>query len=135
MKTLFLDFDGTLHPVNGRAFVHVQALANVIEGHVVQIVVTSSARIFQPAEHIILQLGPLGGRVVGETPFIDKGISRQREVAAYVNEHNINDFRVLDDEPLLFMPSWTPLILCDHRIGLDATALHQVKIWLGTNAI
>ena len=47
MRVLFLDFDGVLHAVNGKAFVHVEALAAVLSGHEdVKIVITSSHRRF-----------------------------------------------------------------------------------------
>ena len=135
VKTLFLDFDGVLHPVEGKAFVHVPVLAAALEGHDVQIVVTSSFRIHQPLDHILTHLGPLGPRVVGTTPLIDRGKSRQHEIDAWIAGYGVEDYRVLDDDSRLFTEKWAPLILCDGRKGLDKYVIDLLMLWLNKSSL
>lgn len=70
-KTLFLDFDGVLHPAWGNSlpeFVHVRALAQALEGRSCEIVISSTWREHYPLARLKQFLLPeLAGRVIGVT--------------------------------------------------------------------
>ena len=130
MRTLFLDFDGVLHAANGPAFTHAPLLADVLRGHAVQIVITSSWRINQAMVDMVARLGPLACPVVDTTPVIGNGSDRQREIECWRDGHYAEDFRVLDDDARLFEPGWPPLILCDGSTGLNQPAIDMLRAWL-----
>lgn len=122
--TLFLDFDGVLHPFLARssaeAFCHLPRLERVLrEFPAVQIVIASTQREAVPLAHLAQQFSPnIAARIVGITPILevrdagDVAGSRHREILAYLRGSNA-DWLALDDDASLFPSGCAELVLCD----------------------
>lgn len=134
-KTLFLDFDGVLHPGMAREeqfFMHGERLASVIAGASCDIVISSSWRFHHSFGALSNRLpDPLAEKIVGITGDAHVGAhARYQEILAYVKRHRCVDWRALDDSRFEF-PSGVPeLILCDGATGLDDRVLLQIAQWL-----
>jgi len=131
---LFLDFDGVLHrnlPRPDEVFGRLPLLADTLQGHKVDIVVSSSYRFHHPWQDILKMLAPLRDRVVGRTGDAIAGrYARWREIQTYVIEHHVANYRVLDDAEFEFPRPCGPLILCNGAIGFDDSTAASVRDWL-----
>jgi hypothetical protein len=135
-KTLFLDFDGVLHPnfyPPHEAFSLATMLAEVLAGSSVQIVISSSWR-FDRSLSELQRLLPkdLAVRVVGTTGAPYEGeFARWNEICETARHHGIVDWRTLDDNKLEFPSALCPeLILCDGRMGLTEPQCAEIARWL-----
>ena len=135
-KTLFLDFDGVLHPnfyPPHEAFSLATMLAEVLAGSSVQIVISSSWR-FDRSLSELQRLLPkdLAVRVVGTTGAPYEGeFARWNEICETVRHHGIISWRILDDSKIEFPSAQCPeLILCDGRIGLTKPQCAEIARWL-----
>jgi hypothetical protein len=135
-STLFLDFDGVLHPnfhPPHEAFNLAPLLAEALAGSSVQIIISSSWR-FDCSLSELQGLLPkvLAERVVGTTgaPF-EGEFARWNEICETVRHHSILDWRALDDSKLEFPSALCPeLILCDGRRGLTEPQCAEIARWL-----
>jgi hypothetical protein len=135
-STLFLDFDGVLHPnfhPPHEAFNLAPLLAEALAGSSVQIIISSSWR-FDCSLSELQGLLPkvLAERVVGTTgaPF-EGEFARWNEICETVRHHSILDWRALDDSKLEFPSALCPeLILCDGRSGLTEPQCAEIARWL-----
>jgi len=135
-KTLFLDFDGVLHPnfvPPHEAFSLAPRLAETFAGSSVEVIISSSWR-FDRALSELQGLLPKGlaERVVGTTGEPYEGeYARWNEICETVRQHGIIDWRTLDDSRFEFPSSQCPeLILCDGRRGLAEAQCIEVARWL-----
>lgn len=134
-KYLYIDFDGVLHPNNvekGQLFCHMQALANVLTGLSLKIIISSSWRFYEKIEYLrgffppsiqSLVLGTTGLSVSGEW-------SRWHEIKQHAAKHEVSCWVALDDAHTEFPPNCKELILCDGQLGLQTQQLHQLAKWL-----
>lgn len=86
---------------------------------VVYLVVHSTWRLMWESDEELLAMLPVSMRpyVLGCTD--RQHASRARSIEAYVEQHGITNFVVLDDEPGAFSPGYTRLIPCDGQHGLS----------------
>ena len=134
-KTLFLDFDGVLHPTLAQPsalFIHGSRLAEVLRPYSVNIVISSSWR-FHFSEDVYLAKLPLelAGQVVGATgeAYVGK-FARWHEIQQHVKKHRIIDWRALDDSAFEFPSGCGELISCDGSVGVASEQLDLIRGWL-----
>lgn len=152
MKTLFLDYDGVLHPgevylVRGKGvvlrneghtlFEYADALADALEAHKdVQIVLSTSWVAMLDFKRAKKRLPTrLQDRIKGATwhSSFDRGywqqLTRFQQIYQYANRHNLSDWLALDDDD----EGWPEhkrhhLIHTDEQLGLgDESALIDLK--------
>ncbi len=135
MKTIFLDFDGVLHPTtvdDDQMFCRVPLLTRALCGTDVEIVISSSWR-HHHSYNELLEPFPehLRKLVVGVTgePFVGKW-SRYQELLNYCKVNRVRDWRALDDSFLEFPEDCKELILCNPNTGIDSKQLTALKNWL-----
>ena len=57
--------------------------------------------------------------------------ARDEAIRAYINEHAIEDFVILDDVKKFFPGDWPQLILCNSALGISDPAVQQkLQTWL-----
>jgi HAD domain in Swiss Army Knife RNA repair proteins len=134
-KILFLDFDGVLHPnlaPEDGCFVRAPALAELIGGTGLQVVISSSWRFHHPLPHILDRLpAALRERVVGTTGEAIPGrFARWQEIRAWCQRHRASDWRALDDAAFEFPPGCPQLIRCDGALGVGEAEFALLRGWL-----
>jgi hypothetical protein len=73
-------------------------------------------------------LGPLAERVVH---VISQDYDRGDGIAAYIDEHEVEDYVILDDRPDWFAPGTPRLVVCDSETGIcDDSVREQLLQWL-----
>jgi HAD domain in Swiss Army Knife RNA repair proteins len=137
MKTLFLDFDGVLHPSLPRheeRFSLAPVLAMALSGFQYEIVVSSSWRFqLELAQIRLLLPKPLAARVIGTTGAAVVGRhARHREILAWLEINGPRDWRALDDSAFEFPNQCVELIRCDGARGVRDPELQVLKRWLAT---
>lgn len=136
--TLYLDFDGVLHPSHFQdqdRFSRQGLLVEAIAGREVDIVVSSSWRFHYTLSKIKSDLHPeIGRRIIGMTGDALIGAhSRWREVERHAMYNRIRYFRALDDSGFLFPPDCGALILCDGAKGLQPVQADALRAWLSAH--
>ncbi len=139
MKTLFLDFDGVLHPTaHGSAlFSQLPLLEKVLEGLSCQMVISSSWRFHVDLNQLRKYFSnDLQAKVVGVTgdPYVG-AYARFHEINSYVSDNGITDWRALDDSNLEFPKGCPQLIRCNPNTGLSATEVKLIEQWLQSSSI
>jgi hypothetical protein len=134
-KTLFLDFDGVLHPTLAQPsalFIHGSRLAETLRPCSVNIVISSSWRFHFSKEDYLAKLPPeLAGQVVGATGEAHVGkFARWHEIQRYIKKHRIKEWRALDDSSFEFPSGCRELIACDGSIGVASAQLDLISGWL-----
>jgi hypothetical protein len=134
-KTLFLDFDGVLHPTLAQPsalFIHGLRLAEVLRPYPVDIVVSSSWRFHFSKEDYLAKLpAELSSQVIGATGNAHVGkFARWHEIQQYVKKYRVADWRALDDSAFEFPLGCRELIACDGSIGVASAQLDLVSSWL-----
>ncbi len=134
-KTLFLDFDGVLHPTLAQPaalFIHGSRLAEALRLCPVNIVISSSWRFHFSKEDYLEKLPlELASQVVGATGEAHVGkFARWHEIQQYVKKHRIVDWRALDDSAFEFPLGCRELIACDGSVGVTSAQLDLVTSWL-----
>lgn len=135
VPTLFLDFDGVLHPNHsppGQLFSRAPLLIEAIGGSRLDIVVSSSWRFGQRLTGLRALLPEeIRSRVVGVTGQAHIGRhARWHEIARYCSDEGLSNWRALDDASFEFPDSCDQLILCDGGHGLRATQVAAIQFWL-----
>ena len=147
MRTLFLDFDGVLHPEfchESKHFCCLPALAETLEQvQDCEIVITSTWRLGRSLEDLrsILPV-KLASKVVGVTPrycdLLDVpptlvNFSRHAECWAWLSstQRSHLPWLAIDDRPWLFKPFCPALLLVDGRTGFTREAGRQLLLRLG----
>ncbi len=145
-RVLFLDFDVVLHPPRAIAgarppltpaqirsgwpntFEHLSVLASLLAGHDnVGVVVSSSWRHYLKESELAELLGSIGPHFAGAV----RHGARDEAIRAYVIEHSIEDFVILDDVQKFFPGDRPQLILCNSALGISDTAVQQkLQAWL-----
>ncbi len=147
MNTIFIDFDGVMHPVsaiaglspyqlnleeemnNRNLFCWLPLLANVLKEYEdVTLVVHSSWKQFLTNEQMHSILGSLADRFIGITP---DGKGRHSGILDVVHRAGIVNHLILDDAVHEFPKNHPELVLTHPAQGLnDEKVLQQVKDWL-----
>ena len=134
MKTIFLDFDGVLHALAGRAekkVCRVYLLEELATEFSFDIVVSSTWRLFNDISVLKYQLKSVGERVVGVTgQSISGPFARYKEILRYVDENKVKEWRALDDAQMEFPTSETRLLSCETDKGLGNSQIILLKDWL-----
>lgn len=144
--TLFLDFDGVLHPEYCTPSLHfsrLPMLEALLRQHPhVQIVISSTWRLQFEFSHLLDRFSPdISERIVGMTPVFSAistvpdrllGYSRHAECWAWQREHRAasDDWVALDDRPWLFYPLSSQLIQVNGTTGLDQEVLNRLSTQL-----
>ena len=134
-KTLFLDFDGVLHPTLAQPsalFIHGLRLAEALRPYLVDIVISSSWRFHCSREEYLAKLpAELAGQVIGATGKAHVGkFARWHEIQQYVKKYRIVDWRALDDSAFEFPLGCRELIACDGSVGVAPPQLDLISGWL-----
>jgi len=134
-STLFLDFDGVLHPSFAPPDFQLNLaplLAQCLEGYDVQVVISSSWRFNLSLSQIRHMLpAPLAERVIGATgPPFEGPYQRWNEICEYAVRYRLLDWRALDDTDWEFPENCPELILCDGRMGLTESQCTEIARWL-----
>jgi len=145
-KTIFLDFDGVVHPVGCLSieflgeklivtgellFCWAPILSQILERHNCDVVVHSTWR-----HHFSLtelrQRFPMSMQhcIVG----ITEGQKRHESILRYAEHHRIDDFIVLDDQPEEYPELWDRLVVCDSSRGIEDERIQgQIKCFLNAS--
>ncbi len=134
-KTLFLDFDGVLHPTVAtpkQLFAKAPMLVEVIERWKPWVVISSSWRFHFSLEEILSRLPEsIAIQVHGKTGQAHIGKhARWNEILDYSSRHHAADWRALDDSAFEFPPDCQELIRCDGAVGLTALEVARLESWL-----
>lgn len=135
LPTLFLDFDGVLHPNHaepGQLFGRAPLLADALQGCDVAIVISSSWRFQWDLQDLRARL-PIGlqAKVIEATGPAHIGRhARWHEISAYCTAHGISNWRALDDAFFEFPKDCQTLIVCEGGRGLQAAQCESLKRWL-----
>ncbi|NBT11665.1 MAG: hypothetical protein EBT24_11925 [Betaproteobacteria bacterium] len=133
--TLYLDFDGVLHPGHAQPnerFGLQNVLVDAISGYELDIVVSSSWRFHYTLAKLKSVLhAEIGRRITGITgdPVVGAH-SRWREIERHALFNRVRNFRALDDSGYLFPPDCGALILCDGARGMQAAQGNELRRWL-----
>ncbi len=135
--TIFIDFDGVLHPpeylgfkeINGELvfatdsrFCWVDILLCVLGDHPCDLVVHSSWRNSNSLAEIQSMLPrKLGARAVG----ITEGENRYEGILAYVSANRLETYIILDDMADEFPANCKELILCDGGSGISDQEIQE----------
>ena len=134
-KTLFLDFDGVLHPSfakEGAYFSHANRLAETIGNHSCEIVISSSWRFSFELQKLKEHLpSRLARHIVATTGDAWIGpLARYNEILEYLRMNPCRDWRALDDSTFEFPAKCAELIVCKGSRGLDSQVLALLEAWL-----
>ncbi len=134
-KTLFLDFDGVLHPTLAtpkQLFSKATMLVDVIERWQPWVVISSSWRFHFSLEEILSRLpDAVAIQVRGKTGEAHIGKhARWNEIQDYCSRHRTADWRALDDSSFEFPQNCHELIRCDGAIGLTSLEVARIESWL-----
>ena len=139
-KTIFLDFDGVLHPSLAepeQLFSKAKLLIEVFESRRPEVVISSSWRFQLGMDDLIARLPTaIGSLVYGVTGPAHVGKhARWNEIHTYGQSHKINDWRALDDSAFEFPTGCTQLIRVNGAHGLTTHEVEQLTEWLGEHSL
>ncbi len=138
LPTLFLDFDGVLHPNHshpGQMFSRTPLLVDAIQSWKLDIVISSSWRFGHrlPGLRALLPEA-IRDRVVGATGPAHIGChARWHEISTYCASKDITNWRALDDAAFEFPDPCSELIHCEGGIGIGEAQVAALKHWLGSS--
>lgn len=125
--TVFLDFDGVLHPGFDNTFSCLPVFERLLKKYPqLQVVISSSWREARTLEELrqIFHVR-LRQRIVGLTPILP-GSNRQAEIRQYCEAHGIRRYVILDDGEELFPRHCPNLYLTNPATGLTAADLRHI---------
>ena len=134
-RTLFLDFDGVVHPTVAtpkQLFGQAPMLVEAIVRWQPRVVISSSWRFHFSLEEILSRLPQaIAVQVQGKTGEAHIGKhARWHEIQAYCSRHRIANWRALDDSAFAFPADCEELIRCDGAVGLTSVEVMQLESWL-----
>jgi hypothetical protein len=134
-RTLFLDFDGVVHPTVAtpkQLFAQAPMLVEAIVRWQPRVVISSSWRFHFSLEEILSRLPQaIAVQVQGKTGEAHIGKhARWHEIQTYCARHRIANWRALDDSAFEFPTDCQELIRCDGAIGLTALEVARLESWL-----
>ena len=133
--TLFLDFDGMLHPnlaAPQERFARLPLLLEAIGDHPADIVISSSWRFewslrqlrgFFPAAVRAAIVSTTGSAFIGRH-------ARWNEITAYCSAAGISNWRALDDARFEFPDPCAELIACEGSRGIESVQQQSIRKWL-----
>ena len=139
-KTIFLDFDGVLHPSDAcdepgkglRAFVWAYELLRAIGQEPVDLVVHSDWRVFYTLDQLRSMAPWHLSEKIAKTVASD--VPKAMAIEQAVAEWGIDDFLVLDDEPVKFKGIDLfagKVIECDPYEGVSCPSVQRrISLWL-----
>jgi hypothetical protein len=133
--TLFLDFDGVLHPTLCKPdeyFCRLPFFEDCVHEKSLNIVISSSWR-FHHTFNELISLFPrhLQGMIVGVTGKAVVGQhSRWNEILNYTNLNGTQNWKILDDSNFEFPSNTSQVILCDGAVGITDKEVVLVREWL-----
>ena len=134
MKTLFLDFDGVLHPSSGlnkKLFSKIYLLDDLVSEFSFEVVISSTWRLYYDMNYLKGSLGKIGEKVIGGTgDSVSEPYARYREIQEYVKLNSIRDWRALDDARQEFPSGEKRLIFCEPNLGVETKQLITLREWL-----
>jgi hypothetical protein len=149
VQTLFLDFDGVLHPEfchESKHFMHREAFEAVMRVlSNVDLVISSTWRHHRSLEELkALFSEDIAERVIGATPFYArledipetlKGYEQEAECQAWLraNGRIAQRWLALDDRSWNFRPFNRNVFLVDGHLGLDANAAKTLLVHMTSN--
>ena len=138
--TLFLDFDGVLHPGHANPadyLCKMRMLVEAIGDSSVNIIISSSWR-FQWTYEEIEALFPdsIRCKLAGITgdAFIGRH-ARWHEIKTCVRDRRISNWRALDDSRFEFPNPCPELIGCEGSRGLEGSQVAYIQKWLGRSKV
>lgn len=150
MCLLFLDFDGTTHPVGcsvDKLFCHLNLLQDWLRQRAsVDVVISSSWRVYPVDELVSYFAEDLQARILGVTPIYARDGWAQADIEQPSPEHvrHIEVLRwlaqspapgrrwaALDDQAWLYRPDCEQLVLVDGKVGLTLPDLDRLDQVLG----
>lgn len=134
-KTVFLDFDGVLHSNTAKKeelFNKNFLLEDLISQYPFDVVISSTWRSFYKLDELLHQLSPtVASHVVGITGKDSlTRLGRYNEILAYVDLHELKDWRALDDSVIEFPQPCPQLVACDPGTGLTPLEIDKLQAWL-----
>jgi len=133
-KVLFLDFDGVLHPTYSGSpkFTQLPILESVLTKQPCKIVISSSWRFHMSNEKLRSHLSlPLQSMIIGTTGNAQiTPHARFEEIKAFVDSHQIVDWKALDDSYWEFPSVCINLIRCNPNTGITQVEALQLRTWL-----
>jgi hypothetical protein len=134
--TLFLDFDGVLHPFGDRhvrRFSDLPRLEDVLRLNAdVPVVITSTEREELSLDALRQPFSPdIAARIVGQTPVLvpasatELGGIRYREILLFFEDHPTQHWIALDDDESLYPADCPNLIVCEYGFDPSINALQQ----------
>jgi hypothetical protein len=136
VMTLFLDFDGVLHPFSRPhgPLVHVPHFEHVLRDFPdVDIVISSAWREAHSLEQLRAFFSEdIAQRIVGVTPQLDSmkhPFVREAEIVAWLRDAGRADdgWIALDDIASFFSPWCANLLLVDNEVGFDKTTESELR--------
>lgn len=134
--TLFLDFDGVLHPCTAGTFIYLDRIEAFLVAHPeVEVVLSTSWREDQSLESLQELFSPaVRAQIVDVTPVLSpRPCIRQREIELWLHQHNRSrhPWAALDDDASLFSCHCPQLVLCNTVQGLRPAQLTELSAVLG----
>ena len=134
-RSLFLDFDGVLHPGICRPteyFCQMPVLEAAVGGASVEIVVSSSWRFHHEWTSLLDRFpSTMRAQVRGCTGEAVTGPhARWHEIREYREQHAVLDWRALDDSAFEFPRGCGELILCNGAVGMVEQQVQLIRRWL-----
>ena len=132
--TLFLDFDGVLHPSLATAdqyFCRMPLLIEALTELDIAVVISSSWRFHHQWEALIAPFPrTIQAKFAGCTgPAITGSQARFREISIYVRQRRIRHWCALDDSQFEFPNHCPELIICNGRYGLTTRETERLRDW------
>lgn len=133
-KTLFLDFDGVLHPASGDSvpeFSKAHSLASAMQGYACDIVISSTWRLHYSLDELKDFLpSNLAERVIGTTGEDPRShFARHDAILTWLAQSDPVDWRALDDAMAEFREI-SHLVVCCPDVGLEQAQVLELRKWL-----
>lgn len=117
--TLFLDFDGVLHPGTSETFEFLPELYRVLDAvPAADVVISSRWRIWASKAYLLALFAPEYHSRIRDTTADELSKGRQAEIEAYVHRRGLRNFVAVDDDADQFRPGCPWVVLVPRLKGL-----------------